>query len=233
MHKGRALAHVGEWSQGFSTDVREPEAQPRVPRHHSYLICSRSGRAGKKLISLTQLPLNEIAVMPRHPKLSLAHVRLEAPTPFSAVRQRLAHPGKLISLIRLPFHKLAVMPWYPGSPFRCLRVGMPSEPTRCAAAGGVRRLAPQRLDVQLPATAPLATACNRMQPPACRLCGSFLFFLQTGISTIDVMNSIARGQKIPLFSAAGLPHNDIAAQICRQAGAHKANGCVVQIGGHG
>jgi hypothetical protein len=43
--------------------------------------------------------------------------------------------------------------------------------------------------------------------------------IQTGISTIDVMNSIARGQKIPLFSAAGLPHNDIAAQICRQAGA--------------
>jgi V-type H+-transporting ATPase subunit B len=31
------------------------------------------------------------------------------------------------------------------------------------------------------------------------------------------MNSIARGQKIPLFSAAGLPHNEIAAQICRQA----------------
>jgi V-type H+-transporting ATPase subunit B len=42
--------------------------------------------------------------------------------------------------------------------------------------------------------------------------------IQTGISTIDVMNSIARGQKIPLFSAAGLPHNEIAAQICRQAG---------------
>lgn len=32
------------------------------------------------------------------------------------------------------------------------------------------------------------------------------------------MNSIARGQKIPLFSAAGLPHNEIAAQMCRQAG---------------
>jgi len=32
------------------------------------------------------------------------------------------------------------------------------------------------------------------------------------------MNSIARGQKIPIFSAAGLPHNKIAAQICRQAG---------------
>lgn len=42
--------------------------------------------------------------------------------------------------------------------------------------------------------------------------------IQTGISTIDVMNSIARGQKIPLFSAAGPPHNEIAAHICRQAG---------------
>ncbi|CEF65106.1 V-type proton ATPase subunit B, kidney [Strongyloides ratti] len=42
--------------------------------------------------------------------------------------------------------------------------------------------------------------------------------IQTGISAIDVMNSIARGQKIPIFSAAGLPHNDIAAQIVRQAG---------------
>eukprot|EP00187_Rhodella_violacea_P008708 CAMPEP_0174894474 /NCGR_PEP_ID=MMETSP0167-20121228/9108_1 /TAXON_ID=38298 /ORGANISM="Rhodella maculata, Strain CCMP736" /LENGTH=522 /DNA_ID=CAMNT_0016133573 /DNA_START=20 /DNA_END=1588 /DNA_ORIENTATION=+ len=41
--------------------------------------------------------------------------------------------------------------------------------------------------------------------------------IQTGISTIDVMNSIARGQKIPVFSAAGLPHNEVAAQICRQA----------------
>lgn len=48
--------------------------------------------------------------------------------------------------------------------------------------------------------------------------------IQTGISTIDVMNSIARGQKIPLFSAAGLPHNDIAAQICRQAGLVKREG---------
>ncbi|RXW17188.1 hypothetical protein EST38_g8670 [Candolleomyces aberdarensis] len=42
--------------------------------------------------------------------------------------------------------------------------------------------------------------------------------IQTGISTIDTMNSIARGQKIPIFSAAGLPHNEIAAQIVRQAG---------------
>ncbi|OAG29260.1 V-type H+-transporting ATPase subunit B [Nematocida displodere] len=42
--------------------------------------------------------------------------------------------------------------------------------------------------------------------------------VQTGISSIDVMNSIARGQKIPIFSGSGLPHNEVAAQICRQAG---------------
>lgn len=53
--------------------------------------------------------------------------------------------------------------------------------------------------------------------------------LPAGISTIDVMNSIARGQKIPLFSAAGLPHNDIAAQICRQAGLVRST----TGGGHG
>ncbi|CAG9822278.1 unnamed protein product [Phaedon cochleariae] len=48
--------------------------------------------------------------------------------------------------------------------------------------------------------------------------------IQTGITAIDVMNSIARGQKIPIFSAAGLPHNEIAAQICRQAGLVKVPG---------
>ncbi|KAF9765039.1 V-type proton ATPase subunit B [Nosema granulosis] len=42
--------------------------------------------------------------------------------------------------------------------------------------------------------------------------------IQTGISSIDVMNSIARGQKIPIFSGSGLPHNEVAAQICKQAG---------------
>merc|ERR1712070_1093967 len=42
--------------------------------------------------------------------------------------------------------------------------------------------------------------------------------VMTGISAIDTMNSVVRGQKLPLFSAAGLPHNEIAAQICRQAG---------------
>uniref|UniRef100_A0A8C2DSX8 Vacuolar proton pump subunit B n=2 Tax=Cyprinus carpio TaxID=7962 RepID=A0A8C2DSX8_CYPCA len=52
--------------------------------------------------------------------------------------------------------------------------------------------------------------------PQCRIYPEEM--IQTGISAIDAMNSIARGQKIPIFSAAGLPHNEIAAQICRQAG---------------
>ena len=42
-------------------------------------------------------------------------------------------------------------------------------------------------------------------------------FIQTGISTIDGMNTLVRGQKLPLFSGAGLPHNRVAAQIARQA----------------
>lgn len=42
-------------------------------------------------------------------------------------------------------------------------------------------------------------------------------FIQTGISTIDGMNTLVRGQKLPIFSAAGLPHNDLALQIARQA----------------
>jgi len=42
-------------------------------------------------------------------------------------------------------------------------------------------------------------------------------FIQTGISTIDGMNALVRGQKLPLFSGAGLPHNEVALQIARQA----------------
>jgi len=42
-------------------------------------------------------------------------------------------------------------------------------------------------------------------------------FIQTGISTIDGLNSLVRGQKLPVFSGSGLPHNQIAAQIVRQA----------------
>ena len=42
-------------------------------------------------------------------------------------------------------------------------------------------------------------------------------FIQTGISTIDVTNTLVRGQKLPIFSGSGLPHNEIALQIARQA----------------
>ncbi len=42
-------------------------------------------------------------------------------------------------------------------------------------------------------------------------------FIQTGISTIDGMFTLVRGQKLPMFSASGLPHNSVAAQIARQA----------------
>jgi len=42
-------------------------------------------------------------------------------------------------------------------------------------------------------------------------------FIQTGISAIDGLNTLVRGQKLPIFSASGLPHAEIAAQIARQA----------------
>jgi V/A-type H+-transporting ATPase subunit B len=42
-------------------------------------------------------------------------------------------------------------------------------------------------------------------------------FIQTGISTIDLLNTLVRGQKLPLFSGSGLPHSRLAAQIARQA----------------
>jgi V/A-type H+-transporting ATPase subunit B len=42
-------------------------------------------------------------------------------------------------------------------------------------------------------------------------------FIQTGISTIDGTNTLVRGQKLPIFSGSGLPHNEIALQIARQA----------------
>ncbi len=42
-------------------------------------------------------------------------------------------------------------------------------------------------------------------------------FIQTGISTIDGMNTLVRGQKLPIFSGSGLPHNEIALQIARQS----------------
>jgi V/A-type H+-transporting ATPase subunit B len=42
-------------------------------------------------------------------------------------------------------------------------------------------------------------------------------FIQTGISAIDGLNTMVRGQKLPIFSGSGLPHNQVAAQVARQA----------------
>lgn len=42
-------------------------------------------------------------------------------------------------------------------------------------------------------------------------------FIQTGVSTIDGLNTLVRGQKLPIFSGSGLPHSQLAAQIARQA----------------
>ena len=42
-------------------------------------------------------------------------------------------------------------------------------------------------------------------------------FIQTGVSAIDGLNTLVRGQKLPIFSGSGLPHAELAAQIARQA----------------
>lgn len=48
-------------------------------------------------------------------------------------------------------------------------------------------------------------------------------FIQTGISAIDHLNTLVRGQKLPVFSGSGLPHKELAAQIARQAAVLNAN----------
>ena len=52
-------------------------------------------------------------------------------------------------------------------------------------------------------------------------------FIQTGVSTIDGLNTLVRGQKLPIFSASGLPHAALAAQIARQAKGDNENFAVV------
>ena len=72
------------------------------------------------------------------------------------------------------------------------------------ADGGPRILPDKRLDINGNPINPFA----RAYPSE---------FIQTGISSIDCMNPLVRGQKLPIFSGAGLPHAQIAAQIARQA----------------
>jgi V/A-type H+-transporting ATPase subunit B len=49
-------------------------------------------------------------------------------------------------------------------------------------------------------------------------------FIQTGVSAIDGMNTLVRGQKLPIFSGSGLPHSDLALQIARQASVPEEEG---------
>ena len=70
--------------------------------------------------------------------------------------------------------------------------------------GGPRILAEDRLDINGNPINPFA----RAYPSE---------FIQTGISAIDCMNPLVRGQKLPIFSGSGLPHSQMAAQIARQA----------------
>ncbi|MFA5338291.1 MAG: V-type ATP synthase subunit B [Candidatus Omnitrophota bacterium] len=53
--------------------------------------------------------------------------------------------------------------------------------------------------------------------------------IETGISSIDVMNTLIRGQKLPIFSGSGLPHDLIATQIARQAHVKKESFCVIFV----
>lgn len=53
--------------------------------------------------------------------------------------------------------------------------------------------------------------------------------IETGISSIDVMNTLVRGQKLPIFSGSGLPHDLIGTQIARQAQVKGENFCVIFV----
>jgi len=67
---------------------------------------------------------------------------------------------------------------------------------------------PQRCDIELDINGMAINPTAREYPRD---------FIQTGISVIDGMNTLIRGQKLPIFSGNGLPHNELAAQIARQA----------------
>jgi len=67
---------------------------------------------------------------------------------------------------------------------------------------------PQRSDIELDVNGMAINPTAREYPRD---------FIQTGISVIDGMNTLIRGQKLPIFSGNGLPHNELAAQIARQA----------------
>ena len=58
-------------------------------------------------------------------------------------------------------------------------------------------------------------------------------FIQTGVSTIDLMNTLVRGQKLPIFSGSGLPHAELAVQIARNAKTNDGSDFAVVFGAMG
>ena len=58
-------------------------------------------------------------------------------------------------------------------------------------------------------------------------------FIQTGVSSLDVMNTLVRGQKLPVFSGSGLPHAELACQIARQAKVNDGSEFAVVFGAMG
>ncbi len=76
------------------------------------------------------------------------------------------------------------------------------------AGNPIDGLPPVVADKRLPITGAPINPVSRRKPEE---------FIQTGISTIDTLISLVRGQKLPIFSGSGLPANDLAAQIARQA----------------
>nr|EGQ40975.1 MAG: archaeal/vacuolar-type H+ ATPase subunit B [Candidatus Nanosalinarum sp. J07AB56] len=58
-------------------------------------------------------------------------------------------------------------------------------------------------------------------------------FIQTGVSTIDVTNTLVKGQKLPIFSGSGLPHNELAKQVARQAEVNDTDEFAVVFAGMG
>ncbi len=58
-------------------------------------------------------------------------------------------------------------------------------------------------------------------------------YIQTGVSSLDVMNTLVRGQKLPIFTGAGLPHAELAAQIARQAKVNDGSEFAVVFGAMG
>uniref|UniRef100_A0A8C5VIK5 Vacuolar proton pump subunit B n=1 Tax=Microcebus murinus TaxID=30608 RepID=A0A8C5VIK5_MICMU len=102
--------------------------------------------------------------------------------------------------------------------------GIDAKKTSCEFTGDILRT-PVSEDMSVVLAEDFLDIMGQPINPQCRIYPEEM--IQTGISAIDGMNSIARGQKIPIFSAAGLPHNEIAAQICRQAGLVKKSKDVV------